>query len=882
MKKTKKGKKNMKKAKTKVLTAITLVLLLTITAFVVILQTVQAQGPGTKLPTWLLLSAAPSPVGVGQTVYLNAFLSKPTATASGRFGDYFEGITIEMEKPDGTRVTLGPYTGDPTGGIWTQFFPDQIGTYTLQAFYAGQILTGDSLAYPGETTRYGSRLQYIGTEMLPSESEEVLLEVQEEQVTSQYQTPPLPTEYWSRPIYATNYNWAELGGNWLGLRRTGFAVSGIYDAMGSVMPYTTSPNTGHILWTKPTAFGGQVGGPIDADQESQYMSTSIATMSFEPIIIHGILYYVHYPEHVGHRASWIAVDLRTGEELWNKPCGITDNEFLRCGQVIDFHSIQEYGSNAYLWSIEGTSESIFGPSGNLTLRLYDPMTCTYICEIVNGTQNLAMIADIDCNEQGTLLGWQTSGDQLYLWNSTRAIAYPNGFNPASGHQRTYRPSGSIQWSAGIEWSVPRNFTLAGVPTGNLGIGARTPEVILLRSAPEAYYRYEAGYQVTVGIDAKTGNKLWGPLNQTIPEAKEKDVSLIAARDGVYVLHSKDTNEAWGYSLENGELLWGPIAIPGNAWSSISRTGQIAYGNFYKWDFGGYCNAFDLETGELQWTFTRGSAGYDAPYGIYPLWTYQQSFVDGKIFLAEGSLYNPPLHPSKILAIDAITGELVWDMLFYGSRMCAAHADGMMVMWNSFDKQIYTFGKGPTETTVTASPKVTANGGSVLLEGNVMDISSGSKQSGVVERFPKGLPTASDGTMTEWMEYVYMQQPMPTEFIGVTVKLETLDPNNNFYEIGTVTTDGAGMFKILWEPPVPGEYTIYASFAGSESYWPSFAETAIGITEAPAPSIPIEPDEPTEPEEPVAPMISTEVAVIAAVAVVALIGVVAYWILRKRQ
>ena len=112
--------------------------------------------------------------------------------------------------------------------------------------------------------------------------------------------------------------------------------------------------------------------------------------------------------------------------------------------------------------------------------------------------------------------------------------------------------------------------------------------------------------------------------------------------------------------------------------------------------------------------------------------------------------------------------------------------------------------------------------------------------------------------------------------GVEVKLETLDPNGNFYEIGTVTSDAAGMFKILWEPPVPGEYTIMATFDGSESYWRSYAETAIGVEEAPSPSGPIEP-EPTE-----APLITTEMAIIISAVIVAVAILAGFFVLRKRK
>jgi len=83
-----------------------------------------------------------------------------------------------------------------------------------------------------------------------------------------------------------------------------------------------------------------------------------------------------------------------------------------------------------------------------------------------------------------------------------------------------------------------------------------------------------------------------------------------------------------------------------------------------------------------------------------------------------------------------------------------------------------------------------------------------------------------------MEYIYMQKPMPTDVTGVEVVLETLDPNGNFYEIGRTTSDENGMYSHMFTPEVPGKYTIIASFKGSESYWGSRAETAIGVEEAP--------------------------------------------------
>ena len=726
---------------------------------------------------------------------------------------------MEVVRPDGTKDVLGPFMADPTGGSYTSYIPAKVGNYTIQAFYPGQILTGTNPLYPAP----GSNLQLIGSYMKPSVSEKLAITVQEEPVPLKYKTPPLPTEYWSRPIYATNWDWAKLGGNWFGVN--------------NVQLYTTAPNTGHILWTKPTQFGGQPGAPHNSDQQSQYLSQSLIVEHFEPTtVLNGILYYHKYASLTGKIVGWAAVELRTGETLWERSAGETGSEPIVLGQILQTHTIQEYGATSYLWSFSGG-----------VYRIYDPMTGVYLFNITGAT-SLSFIVDFDCIEQGTLLGWGTSGNNLYLWNSTQLMYYPTGpriepdqpgYNPNYfRYGRDLRPSGNISFSSGIQWTVPRNFTIAGKSTGALGIGARTPEVILLYSAPTIATRMSAGYQIAAGIDAKTGKLLWGPLNQTLPEGE--DIGVRAAGDGVYVLTSKTTNEAYGYSLKNGENLWGPVNLKGNALSRLSSTAAIAYGNVYIADFGGFVNALDLQTGEIKWTFTRGSSGYDTPFGVYPIWYFSKgSICDGKIFLPEGKEYDPPLFPgAQELAINATTGELVWSILGWMAKTQSANGDGMLVQWNSYDSQIYTFGKGQTVTTVEASPEVSVHGSSVLVKGMVTDEAPGTKNADRIARFPNGVPAVSDESMSDWMEYVYMQQPRPANATGVEVILSALDPNNNSYEVGRATSDANGMYKLKFEPEVPGAYTLIATFPGSESYWPSVAETAFVVEDAPV-TIPIQ-------------------------------------------
>jgi hypothetical protein len=195
--------------------------------------------------------------------------------------------------------------------------------------------------------------------------------------------------------------------------------------------------------------------------------------------------------------------------------------------------------------------------------------------------------------------------------------------------------------------------------------------------------------------------------------------------------------------------------------------------------------------------------------------------------------------------------------------------------DTYDQRVYAIGKGPSDTCVSASPKVSVYGSSVLVEGMVADISPGTDSFGLQKRFPNGVPVVSDESMSDWMLYVYKQFERPSNATGVEVVISVLDPNNNFYEVGRATSDASGFFHSSFTPEVPGEYTIYASFAGSKAYYGSSAESAINVEEAP---------EATPPPTPTpAPMTDTYVLGIGAGAIIAIVavGLVIILMLRKR-
>jgi outer membrane protein assembly factor BamB len=827
-----------------------------------------------NVPDYLYVNAAPNPVGVGQTVYLNLFFTKPVpivnSTSFFLAGTEYTDLTINIVKPDGTNETLGPYTSDTTGGVGgLTFVPSAVGNYTFQGIFPGQSLG---------TSATGTTFN-----MDPAISPPVTIAVQQSPIPT-YSSPPLPTSYWTLPIYASNYAWAQtIGGNWYGLGRPGFDNTGGYDGSGNnYQPYSTAPTTSHVLWTKLITTGGQPGGETPANEMSAFAANSPLYHTFEPIILDGILYYSWYPAQTDY-AGIVAVDLRTGQTLWIQ--NTTDT--LVYGQVITFHTVEEFGSQALLWA--------YNPStGNYDIL--DPVTGNYMATVTNVPGNIANIfststnALIDSNESncaGSILIYYTNdtygpggvvtAESLTMWNSSLCLTGPAAVGGmAEIFTGDFKPTGTYNFAIGIEWSVP-----VPLVTPNFGIAEENNQAILLSSYPAPLpgfaTQFGGPYATDIAYNPITGALLWGPTNQTLANFHELDV--VAIGNGVYVRHDKDTNQLYGYSLTTGKQLWGPTQLVGNALSSIFAGAAIAYGQVYIWDIGGYVNAVNLTTGALDWTYTSGSAGYNTPYGVYPIWVFgTQSIADGMLFLSEGRCYDPPLFPGgEKLAINCTDGSLVWEISGAFQRDVSPIADSEMLAWNGYDGQIYGFGIGPSKTTVTAPDPVTSVGSPIVITGTVTDISTGASQEAVAANFPSGLPCVSDASMTPFMEAVYEQQPMPTNVTGVPVILSVIDSNGNNRQIGTTTTNAMGTFAYTWTPNIQGNYAVTATFAGTQSYYGSTADTYFYASASPATPAPT-----ATPVTGLATMSGLTIGFAAAViAIIIAIAIVGLLLLRKK-
>jgi PQQ enzyme repeat. len=827
-----------------------------------------SHSPPQQYPTYSFIAAAPNPVGLGQHLTLNFWVDLPPPTASVQYGDRWQNITVTITKPDGSTETLGPFTSDDTGGTFAIYNPTALGNYTFQMHFPGQTLAGDNLS-PSASALTKS---FIGDYYQPSDSNIERITVQEEPA-GYIPVNPLPESYWTRPIQSVNNAWYAISGNWLGLGVTTFGPSGLYNASGNYNPYTLAPNTGHIMWTKPGAVGGLMGGEFGGTEQSNYYSTSQYEPKYNPVILNGVLYYNEFPGASTNPTGLIAVDLKTGKTLWtsNTPlqnpsasysfngaqsyAGITSSTptqgactILKCGQVLNYVSPNQYGGFAYLWTFGTPAEVAKATNiqtGSMTWNMFDAMTGNYILSIVNGT-SMTFTED----DSGDLITYfvNSTSNTLNMWNSTECIKQFSLKTGQNANIWEWRPpqGAIIPFSYGIEWSVPLPTNISGVPLpASLsiaqGIGGpiqiNSGVVMLYALAPTGQTYYQSGYEIEAGFSTDTGKQLW-IVNRTLtPFTRNFNNFSPNAGDGVYVEVTTATATMDGYSLYTGQKMWEtklPDSSPFD--SNGGYQGVVANDIIYEWGYGGTIWAINLQTGKILWTTNTttlsGDPGMETPYGVWPLWTYSVGTVaDGKLYLAEGHQYSPPLfRGAHQLCLNITNGALVYDILGFDVTSGPAIADGIMTTFSAYDNQIYGFGKGPTSITVTAPQIGVTTSTPITIQGTITDISAGSLQDAVAANFPHGLPCVSDDSMSRFMEYVYMQQPKPANTTGVPIVLSVIDSNGNFRTIGTTTSNALGTYSYTWTPDISGDYTIYASFPGSESYYSSQAITAVHASE----------------------------------------------------
>jgi len=868
-------------------TAITIAifLALTIAITLVALPTANAHYPAWTIPTWCFCAVGNNPVGVNQEVLIAFWVQDPPPTAQGAYGDRWT-FYVDVTKPDGDTETLGPFTSDPVGSGYATYTPNQIGNYTVVAKFAEHKITG--IPVPPTDVRGAA---YVNDTYSASESDPINLLVTEEQIEP-WPEAPLPTEYWTRPINSANRAWYVLASNWL---------SGAAQDVGPTnnFAYGAGPESAHVMWATPIWSGGIM--------DERYGDTGYQTMHYEgvslspPIILDG---HIYYNVQSLPREGWWCLNLYTGEKEYfhnttgsasgvsGSSSGSIRGESLAFGQIYDYESGNQHGGFPYLWSTNGPTTG--------TWMMFDAYTSNFICCIGNTTQTeVRGSRRITTGATGTAvygkdgsilrynivnLGATTPAYYLQVWNTSRAIWWKPSWS--SNDYWMWRPGLNVTYDGrngfSLNVSIPAvQGTIYAVREGQYVIGGTTGQ-------NDARGIIQGNFWALSLKTGQEGTLLWN-ITFTSPQAaavpgegvnayRGMRFDTISPEDGVFIYREQLTRKYWGFSLETGQQIWEtePEAQMQFYGLSTADCTGVYEGKFFSYGYGGQVVAYDIKTGKILWTYTADNVGFESPYGgNYPVGI--AAYCDGKLYLttSEHSPTQPLFRGSYLRCINATTGEEIWKVLHWSAAMAAgsgvAIADGYVVSLNSYDNQIYCYGKGPSTTTVTASPKISVNGESVLIEGTVTDQSTGAKALAEEMGFANGVAAVSDDSMQAWMEYLYQQQSMPADATGVEVALDTLDPNGNFIHVGTVTSDTSGGFKKMWTPEVPGEYTIIATFAGTKSYYGSYAETYAGVSEAPPPTAP--------PEKIVFPPTETYI-LYATIAIIIAIVLVGIWIKKK--
>ncbi|PVX27226.1 MAG: hypothetical protein CW716_03405 [Candidatus Bathyarchaeum sp.] len=399
------------------------------------------------------------------------------------------------------------------------------------------------------------------------------------------------------------------------------------------------------------------------------------------------------------------------------------------------------------------------------------------------------------------------------------------------------------WPTGITWTTPLPESNTGKVPSLFAISTCV-ETIVLTTRNEFW-----------GYSAEDGSLLWN-LTLTYPVAANEAFNTYGV-DDIIVFDCVDATFHC-YSMITGDELWVSDSYADSPWATtwtvyVSETND--YENLYLALPDGTISALNLETGNEVWR-SEPIASTEYPNNVVP---YVQGvlMVGGNIYAyagySIGYLIDPIPRQSMLVCIDATTGEIKYTL--NGGVFPEAAANGYVIGTSIFDGMRYCIGKGPTSTSIIIQDDVVAKGDTVLIKGNVLDQSPASQEYDSQVLFPNGVPAVADEDMNEFMDYLYMQNATllnnPPTPKGVQVTLTGVDPSGNTVPIGTTTTDSEGNYAINFVPDTTGIYSIKATFEGTDSYWPSNAGTHLSVIPAVSSSAVIEPEEPTPetPEEP---------------------------------
>jgi outer membrane protein assembly factor BamB len=561
------------------------------------------------------------------------------------------------------------------------------------------------------------------------------------------------------------------------------------------------------------------------------------------------------------------------------------------GQVFDYSSVNANGAFFYLWEQANAAAS----SGVTNLGVWymlDPSTGNPILTLTNvptGTSST--------DQQGDLLiyTYNAANGNLLCWNETQVVGTDS---PIGTAQQAWRPPLGATINS-INYPIFENMSTTGldattaaaikepisaytmnvtIPTGILGTMSvlradnREPAQLFWSNFPVTYTgtgvtsvadqfeislininEHAAPYSPWPTLSCTLNNNLGFTttndyinkvLNVPIPgENYSYSIAGVDYDTGVFILRCTNTMQLWGYSLATGAQLWGPTPVPTNAMAYYGQSANIYDGVvLVNAQYAGTVIALNATTGKQLWEYDATSSpySYESAYGVDSTLSIG-AVCDGMIYCysTEHSPTNPLWRESYVRCINMTDGKLIWKIDDFNLGL--GISDGYLVSGNDYDNQIYCIGKGPSATTVSSPLNGMTQGSSFTISGTVADQSPGALAVSTKLGYgPNGVPCVSDSDQEAWMEYLYEQQVMPTNATGVPVSLYAIDPNGNYVHLGDVTTDLDGTYGLQVNPSMlqagPGTYKVIATFAGTNSYGASEAESYFTINAPPTATV----------------------------------------------
>ncbi len=805
---------------------------------------------------YIYVGASPNVVGVNQQTLLVLWtnnippdIGEQENLIPGLLRDGWDSESFNVTTPSGVTTNYPLGRSDPVGGGYLSYTPTEVGTYTVISIIPAIWKNATTGMTPQNQAYYSAAV-----------SAPITFTVQQTPVASWPET-PLPTTYWTRPVNTANRYWYPIEGNWLGGAYQ--QPPGAAGGTTTLLSTGSGPESAHILWTTPYYIGGLMDEMFGnyGYETAHYQGITFGA----PIIDQGKIICAVQGTHAT-TMGWQEIDLYTGAQLYFNNNTAGNNAMPSFGQIYNYESPNQHGGLSYLWRTTGVQlpAGYTTASGLSTWEMLDAYTLNEVCVVANVSSGGTAVYGPD----GSLLRYSlvnygtTAAPNYHLlcWNSSAMIAMLAG------------PTGTLYW----QWRPEGGGFGGGPPLGQyvyngataFDLNASIPSVLgplnSITNQTGAIQAVRVGQYVIIGTAGQNdergvvpgfmealslapgsvGSVLW-KNTFTPPLGSQADnitISLtgVYPDDGVMCFSNAATLERWGYNLTSGVQLW--ESPPENNFQYYGMTTNYYDGLLLSYGYGGQLYAYNITTGKYAWIYNATSVGFESPYGgYYPIGIMAIS-GDGLIYTvgSEHSPTQPLWRGPNLRCINATDGSLVWDILFWGASMSPTSpngdmADGIVVALNYFDMELYAFGRGPSATTVSAPQSGAVAGSPLEITGTVTDQTATGRRNtnGDFDFTLKGTPAISDADQSAWMEYMFMQQAMPSNATGVPVSLDAIDPNGNYIHIGDVTSNIAGTYGCQFTPQVPGQYQITATFAGSNSYGGSFSETYLTAGSVPA-------------------------------------------------